>query len=603
MVVSIRCRTMVTAAIRKVLRTCKPASSRHYPGLQKNRLFDVSSRGQSKRNVRFARSPACAPTLRLPLPAPVWVFASSASVMKVYTPPLGVATRQGDRMKFTTCAALFFLFALSEQCQAQRADSQASASQHAPANTATPTIVNLLRESHDVARQLSTEDRLHLLAMQTRMVSALNSDLGKEWASELLLLDTQANRKNPYYSLLAIGILIKLDPDHPLEPLDRLNWEETGLPLSPYRPNMLVVHRAFDVLAERDGLNALPLLEQESARLAFQGHYPYSALGYAAMQSVSKDWGNDNQQAIRVLQSVFEPAYENYSRNRRDYFDDIEFGDMLGVLSGGLPADSVRPALTLLVENLLGTNTQKVRFQVRIYTNDGKIVRSDNAIDAALLHFGNLICRVNPDLARQLATTRPDLAALESTKDGLRRSEVFGSSPSSAPAPHDDTAVQLDAIRLSGVNADSAVAKAGEVQDSALRDATKLEVARGVSRKDPAKAAQLIEEVQESSPTPDKETQLNLISAQADLAARQGKSDELRQLIQQAFALAGQIISDQQNTDALRDKPPLGHLSQIAMQTNPDLLLAFVGSLPPSYMKADMLLGAAASLQLPPFMR
>jgi hypothetical protein len=463
-------------------------------------------------------------------------------------------------------------------------------------------IVSLLRESYDVAQQLPTEDRLYFLAQQTRMVSHLDSDLGREWAGELLLVDSQANRKNPYYSQIALGVLVKLDPDQPLEPLDRLNWEETGPRLSPYRPTMHVVHHVFDVLVARDGVNALPLLEQESTRLGSHGHYPYSALGYAAMQSVLRDWGSDNQHAIRVLQSVLEPAWENYRQYRRDYFDDIEFGDMLAVLSGGLPADSVRPALTLLVENLLTTDTQKYRFQVRIYANDGKIVRSDNATDAALLHFGNLICRVDPELVGHLASTRPDLTEMESTKDGVRSSEFFGGAPSSSPVPHDDAAVQMDAIRLSSANAESAIAKAGEVQDAGLRAATKLDLARSVSRKDPEKAAQLIEEVQKESTTPDKETQLNLISAQADLAAQQGRNDELRQLVQQAFALASQIISEPQTSNALDHNRGLGHLSQIAMQTNPDLLLTFVRSLPPSFMKAEMLWGAAAALQLPPFM-
>lgn len=462
-------------------------------------------------------------------------------------------------------------------------------------------IISLLRESHDVAQQLPLEERLYLLAEQTRMVSYLNSGLGREWAGELLLVDGQSNRKNPYYSLFALSVLVRLDPDQPLEALNKLSWEETGPRLSPYRPSMQVVHRAFDVLAARDGVNALPLLQQESTRLGFQGHYPYSALGYAAVQSVSKEWLGDRQHAIGVLQSVFESAYENYRRDRRGYFDDIEFGDMLGVLSGALPADSLRPALTLLVDNLLSTDTQKYRFQVRVYTSEGKIVRSDNAIDAALLHFGNLICRVDPDSARHLASTRTDLAELESTKDGLRRSEFFGGAPSSSPVPHGDAAVQVDALRLSGANPESAIAKAGEVQDPRLRDVTKLDVARGVARKDPGKASQLIDEVQKSSPTPDKEAQLDLICAQADLAARQGRSDELRQLIQQAFALASQIISEPQNSNSLDDNRGLGHLSQIAMQTNPDLLLTFVRSLPPSLLKADMLWGAAAALQLPPF--
>jgi hypothetical protein len=57
----------------------------------------------------------------------------------------------------------------------------------------------------------------------------------------------------------------------------------------------------IQVLSSREGVSVLPRLEQEAERLGAQGHYPYAALGYAAMQTALQDWGTDNQHAIRVL--------------------------------------------------------------------------------------------------------------------------------------------------------------------------------------------------------------------------------------------------------------------------------------------------------------
>ena len=62
--------------------------------------------------------------------------------------------------------------------------------------------------------------------------------------------------------------------------------------------------------------------------------------------------------------------------------DDFEFGKMLQHVAGGLPHESVQPALRLLVKNLLATDTSKYRFEGSVYTVDGKTAKVDNAIDA-----------------------------------------------------------------------------------------------------------------------------------------------------------------------------------------------------------------------------
>lgn len=505
-------------------------------------------------------------------------------------------------MRSTLSALLLSMLLVPSPSWAQRCSFPPPTAGAATSPACEATFISLLQQSHDVAQQLPTEDRLYFLSQQLRMVSPFSVDLAREWATELFTLASQVKCNKRYYTQVALGNLARVDPDRVLEVLHRLNLEEANTNGLSSRPNMSAVRRVYEFLVERDGARALPLIEQESARLGLQGHYPYAALGYAAMQLVTKDWGSDNQHAISVLLSVFDRAFERYRRDSRNYFTDLEFGDMLEVLSGGLPADSVRPALKLLVDNLLTTDTSKYSSDIRVYTKDGRIVRADNAIDAALLHFGDLIYRVDPDLASHLAAIRPELqTALELTKDGQRQSEFFGFGGQGRRATDSDADIAVDAIRLSHTNAEAAIAKAQELPDNAKRNTALLDVARGVTPSDPEKAARLIAEVQGAELAPDREMQLNLISAQAAVAAREGSKGELHQLIQQAFALAGQILLERPKTNSLNSAPGFGHLTQIAMQSDPDLIVSFIQSVPPSVFKADLLMGAAAALQLPNF--
>jgi len=55
------------------------------------------------------------------------------------------------------------------------------------------------------------------------------------------------------------------------------------------------------------------------------------------------------------------------------------------VVSGGLPFDSVQPALRLLVKNLLATDTRKYQFVAEVHTTDGKSAKADNVIDTTML--------------------------------------------------------------------------------------------------------------------------------------------------------------------------------------------------------------------------
>jgi hypothetical protein len=314
------------------------------------------------------------------------------------------------------------------------------------------------------------------------------------------------------------------------------------------------------------------------------------------MQTTLKDWGSDNEHAIRVLQSVFDPAFARYSQNAHTYLDDFEFGRMLDVLAGGLPFETVQPALRMLVKNLLATDIRKYQFEAKVYTVDGKTAKADNAIDATILVLGSLINR-DPELVRELESTRPQLRlALEYT-DGRQRSIEGPARRQQALYSADPAAeTRMDALRLARIDPDAAIAKAKQLPHPDQRASTMLEIARDIAGDYPARAADLIAEAQGEIKSGDDESSVNLISARAFVAVAKNKKDELHDLLQHGFDLANRVILQQQGRSGSPFSLGLGSLAQIGMQNDPDLTTTFIETLPPSYVKAELLLGAASAL-------
>jgi hypothetical protein len=173
---------------------------------------------------------------------------------------------------------------------------------------AASTVVSLLQQSHDVGQQLPLSERLTLLPRQTRMVSRFRNDLGQEWANELFAISFQTKgTQRSWAQSTAMGVLVRLDPDRALELLHSMSMEEPEANCDISPPKMELAQQVFQVLVERGGPSVLSQLEQEAEAMGKEGHYPYAALGYAAMQA--EDWGKDNQRAIQILQSVFDPAF------------------------------------------------------------------------------------------------------------------------------------------------------------------------------------------------------------------------------------------------------------------------------------------------------
>lgn len=464
------------------------------------------------------------------------------------------------------------------------------------------TVVSLLEESHTIGEQLPVSSRLaYLLPRQAQMVSRLRPDLAQEWANELLTLSAQAKgAQRSIAQNAAIRMLVRLNPDRALDALHRLQIEEPMPKWATSPPEMQLVQEVFEILAERDGTTALPLLGEEAERLGDQGHYPYAALGSAAIRTTAQDWGHDNERAIAVLQSVFEPAFGRYRETAHGYADDLEFGKMLQVLAGGLPMDTVRPALRMLVKNLLATDTNKYQFEAQVYTSDGQTAKVHNAVDATLLFFGTLINR-DPELASHLEATRPELQmALEYAKFGRERSMTFGPArqPRNREPADPEAETGLDAVRLSSINAEEAIAKAEQLPDDDKRTSTLLEVARGIAGDYPERAAELIAESQTGNKATDDQLRLNIISAQAFVAAAESRKGDLDELLQRGFELANRVLLEQQRTGAVQIVAGLGPLVQIGIQNDPNLTVAFIEDLPPSYLKAALLLGAASALSM-----
>jgi hypothetical protein len=505
-------------------------------------------------------------------------------------------------MRRPLCTILASLVLVTNVLAAQESKSQSSESGVVSTARDNTMIISLLQQSHDLDQQLPLTQRLDLLADQVSKASQLRADLGREWANELFSLSFQAKgHQRSLAQSAGMKELIRSDPDRALALLDSFDMEETEAKWATSLPKMWLATDIFEALVGRDGVSALPLLQQEAERLGAHGHYPYAALGRAAMQSTSKDWGSDNQHAIRVLQAVFEPAFARYSQNTQSYSDNFEFGEMLEVLAGGLPFDSVQPALRLLVKNLLATDTRKYQFKAEVYTTEGKSARVHNAIDATILRFAMLINR-DPELTQQLQSTRPELqAALEYTKEGRQASLSFGpgAGPRNVPSPEPNAETRMDAVRLSLINPEMAIAKAEQLPDDDKRTSTMLEVARRIAGDYPERAAELIAESQRGNKPTNDEMYVNLISAQAFVAAAQNKRrDELDELLQHGFESANRVILEQQRTGGVHFVPCLICLVQIGIQNDPDLTITFIQSLSPPYLKANLLLSAASALSM-----
>ncbi|MGA7414755.1 MAG: hypothetical protein WBW33_30075 [Bryobacteraceae bacterium] len=466
----------------------------------------------------------------------------------------------------------------------------------------TDTIVSLLEQSHDLGRQIPPGARLQPLTRQTELASRYRADLSREWANELFLIsrEVKGGPARSYAQSSAMAVLVRLDPNGALGLLDAADLEVLAPKGSGTPVLAQVVNEVFSAVIARGGASALPIVEQAAQRLGARGHYPYSALGYTTMEASAPFWRDDQPRAVEILRSVFEPAFVRYKKSARQDSDDFEFGGMLQVFAGGLPFDLVKPALHELVNRILAMDPNKNQFEAEVYTRDGRKVAVNTPIDATLTYFGQLVNR-DPELVQELSAARPELqAGLEATREGNLRSMRFGQ-PFRTRAPHTPAGqnfqTEMDALALSNINADAAIAKAQQLPDD-QRGKTSLDVARIMAGEHPQQAADLIDSVQRDMNSADPRVQLNVISAQVSVAAAQGNPEALRELLKRGFDLATQLTGPVQGNPPNHFTAGLPPMVQIGIQNEPAMTVAFLDGVPPSSEKADLLLGAAEALAM-----
>jgi hypothetical protein len=497
----------------------------------------------------------------------------------------------------TLLISLTFLTGLSN---AQQNQSPSSESGTSSTHTNDSMTVSLLEQSHEQNPQMPLRMRLSALEQQAQMASRIRPDLAREWADELFTLSFQVEgNERSYAQDIAMTILARLDPNRALDLLHNRNSGDAHTKGTFSLASTQLVREVFRGLVMRDGKSALPVLQQEAERLAIQGHYPYSAMAEAARQATSKEWGTDKENAIATVEALFDRAFATYSQAGREYSDDIEFGNMLQIVTGELPLESIQPALRVLVKNLLSTDTSKYQFEAKVYTADGKIATADNAIDAALLNFGALINR-DPELTQQLQTSRPELRlGLEYAKAGRMRSGRFGAHLSGGRLVDPNVETRSEAMQFAHINSDAAFAKAEQLPKDEKRSTVLLELARTMARDDPKRAEELTNEAQTGANPLNEEFQLDLISARVFIAVARDQENEVKELLQSGFEVANRIISGQPKTGTIRFVSGLGPLVQVGVQNDPDSTVAFLQNLPPSYLKGKLLLGAASALNMP----
>ncbi len=462
-------------------------------------------------------------------------------------------------------------------------------------------MIALLRESHDLDQQFTLSIRLNLLSHQARLISmapgTAATELALEWANELFGLAAQA--KEPQRSRVrgsALDIIARLHPDRALDVLGTAEFDDSTVP----SPKLQLARRVFASVATAGGINVLPLLQQQAERMAAQGEYPYAALADAANDAVANEWRSNAPHAAEVLRSVFEPSFERFRQGSPNFPNDYEFGEMLRVLAGGLPFELIQPALRVWVKNLLAADTSKYHYQAHLLSQDGDDFHTDNSADAAIMWFGELINR-DSELVAELEASRPELtAALECYRRDQCHSASFGYThqrPTRDVTDPNEEA-RAAAVRQSYTNSDRAVNTVESLADDEKRVDTALDVARNIAGAHPEQATHLINESRHSDAGQDNQKQLNIISAQITVAAARNQQEELRQLLQHGFEAAASLV-EQSTTSSAPSIPGLAPMIQIGIQNDPDLTVNFLNGLPPTRLKAELLLGAVEALQMP----
>jgi hypothetical protein len=453
------------------------------------------------------------------------------------------------------------------------------------------TIISLVQQSHDLNSKSDVNSQVYLLERQITLILRRNPELARQWIDELFALSFEQRKGSPVVvtQQMAITDLSQIDPDSALNLLNRMSTTNANQKQAMISAKASAASSIFSALVARDGVNALPVVEHEAELLSAEETYPYGALGAAENAAAMKDWRGNRERAFSLIQATFERAFARYRDQPASYSDDYAFGDMLIHLGGSLPNEILRPALDLLVQNLLMTDTKAYQVQAQMFACDGREVKADNAIDAVLLRLASLMNRVDPELALHLQDGRPALrSAIEETTAGCQRALKIGPNPQNTRLRNPNVQLQADAMQFEHINTDAAIAKAQQITDDNLRVQTLLRIAGDIAEHEPQRAAKLVTDTQMNMRNGDPRMQLSLITAEASVAAAQKKNDNVRELLQRGFEIAMTNGAD----------GTVGPLLRIATQNDPSFAMMFLQNLAPSPAKAQLLIDAASELDI-----
>ena len=474
---------------------------------------------------------------------------------------------------------------------------QATGAPSSPAEANSSLIVSLLVESHDLDQQVPLPVHLYLLNRQINGILHVSGEQGtaltRQWANEMFTL--AAKTKEPMRSSYqggALNILATVDPSSAVELLRMAPPDEKAPP----SPRSVLAGLVFSSIASSGGESALPLIEQQAAELGATGQYPYGAVAAAANQAVSKD---NPQRAEEVRRAVFERAFARYSQSGPSFPNDYEFGAMLQMMSGALPFDVIQPALRLFVKKLQAADTGKYRYQAHVTGRDGQNFQTYNAVDAVILHFGRLILR-DPELVQELEASRPEVEApLECYRAGACQGGSFGHADlvPQDRVPDPEAEARDAVLRFSHSNPDVAISQVESMPPDEKQAAAELDLVRGIAARRPDQAAELLNKAQNAMGSDDARKQLNIISAQVSIAAAQNRQEDLQQLLQRGFQLAGPLVGEPLAPNGPPFLPGLPPMVQIGLKNYPDMTIEFLKNLPAVRMKAELLLAAVGVLE------
>lgn len=444
----------------------------------------------------------------------------------------------------------------------------------------------LLERAYAITRDLPLETRAYLLGWMVDPAARIEPQIAASWADELFQMAQELSDQDQQgrAELAAVRALAHIDVDHALAVFRRMDAAtlQSGR-VVPQDARSAAAETLFPEILRKQGVAAVPVLQQEAQRLGETGSYPYSAMALVMNELTHLD---------RSLgENVFADSVTAYQQSTPTLAGNADFVSLLHNVRW-VPLAEAQQALTTVVNNLLSqpddSGRQKLPDPVQY---QGSTV--DTATDYLLLKLLPQIRALQPDLLDTIAQSRPALA-----KAAGPASAHMGQSATSGTDP--DQAVVNRIQRAAADNPQQALVASNQLQDPAVRSQALAAVASGMASKDPQQAAQLLSNAQDiAAKIDDKRKQLQAIVAMAQAANRMNNQAVLRDSLARGFALGNELLQ----LDEDKGTPPsftlLAPLVRAGAHTQLETLVAGIQGIQNLQVKAQLLVLTAQSMPRP----